>query len=370
MTKEKKKSSKKNKSSELLAKKEDEKRSVECKVERFLTVFFSPLNPHYSAAWNELYYMYLEEFKDKDSPFFKEIQILENRLAHARGMETVFLLFKKIVPTIDPSDFSPLKLLQDSIADIEKYKDYNKLFVFVQIATLKLKELEERVRKNGVNNKLLKERKKYEEIEILHPLFSSILESGEGYTKGYHNIIIPEIVEHKDYLFKTIDNCIRKIKKKDKKGKSNKKKKDNYINCFKKIRNLYTRLENYQERIEEKEKTKNTKDQNKENDKNETIDNTKKEIRINLRKIDILEKNYYHNKFYDWKKKNNGKTSKIITISYARVLCSAQYVEKNFWSPLPPWPINDFLSANYMQERAKSLMDDDEMWSISPYLIT
>lgn len=365
MTKEKKKSSKNNKSSELLTKKEDEKWIVEHRTGEFLSIFFSPSHPRYAAAWNELYCMYLDDIKDKESGFFKEILKLNNLLAHDQSMKSVFLLFEKIVPTIDPSDISPLKLLWDSIADVKEHNDYNKLCVFVQIATLKQKELEERIRNKGINSKLLEERKKFEENEIIHPLFASILENGDGYTKGYRNIIIPNIIEHKDYLLKTIDNSINNIKKRDKRGRPNKffYKRDNYKEHFETVRKLYARLENYQELIEEEEKTKNTKDKNIKDDTNETIEKTKKEIRINIKKIDILEKSYYHNRFYGWIK-NKEKPKDRIVISYANVICQAQYIKKIFWSPLSPWPINDYFCANSIQERTKSFLDDFEMWTI------
>lgn len=335
-----------------LKKNDQEIKNVEIK-EGVVRTFFDPANPRHENAWTDLYNEYLERIKKENYGLFETIEGFHKQLADDPKMRIVFLLFKKIVPTIDPSDISPLEFLRDSISDVKKHKDYNKLCIFVLITTLKLKELEERIMKNRTFDHLSLNKKDYDDINILHPLFTSILKEGIGFSKGYNEIIVPKLVEHKNYLLRSVENCIKNI---EKCGVSKKKEKLKYEKNKYKIIDLYEELNSLQD-------SKNTK----------KIQSTKNNIITNIFEIDALKKNFFHNKFYDWKggklKKalettiNNSDKELYVIFSSSKLMIPTSFVESFFWSPLSPWPINEYLNM-FSNKTDHSAMD--EIWMVIP----
>ena len=359
-----------------------EKWLAERKIGAVLWTFFDTKNPGRENAWTDLYCEYLERIKKEHHDFFKEIVDIQKKMVGDKKMRAVFLLFKKIVPTIAPSDCSPLKFLQDSLLDVKKHKDYNKLCVFIQIATQKLKELEERVIDNGTHNKLLLPRKKYEERSILYPLFVTIRKNGIGFSKGYKEIIVPTLVEHEKYLLRTIGKCIenmenRSVFRKNKSVSRNNKsvliksKIEEYKKIRYKITNLYTDLKEYQESNE-----------------TENVKLATNELIENIFKIDTLKKNYIRNRFYEWKEAELKKASECVIdfsaktyspidkekepyviVSSSKLMLPTSYVKSVFWSPILDWPINDYLMEISTQEHNESSMERsamDEIWTIIP----
>ena len=359
-----------------------EKLLAESKIRTVLRTFFDTKNPARESAWNELYCEYLERIKTEHHELFNEILDLEKIMVNDKKMRAVFLLFKKIVPTVAPSDHSPLAFLQDSILDVKRHKDYNKLCIFIQVATQNLKKIEERVIDKGTHNKLLLPRKKYEERAILYPLFETILKKRIGYSKGYKEIIVPTLVKHEKYLIQSIGKCIENMKKKSifrknkkvlRKNKSVliKRKLDEYNKIRYKIMGLYTNLKEYQEC-----------------NKSESVESTKNELIENIFKIDTLKTNYIRNKFYGWKRAvlreaeentvnyfnktcssiDSSKEKELfVTVSASRLTLPASYVKSVFWSPIFDWPTNDYLLAISTLERNDSAMERspiDELWTI------
>ena len=359
-----------------------EKWLAERKIGAVLWTFFDTKNPARENAWTDLYCEYLERIKKEHHEFFKEIVNLQKIMVNDKKMRAVFLLFKKIVPTIAPSDYSPLTFLQDSILDVKKHKDYNKLCIFIQISTQILKELEKRVMDNGTQNKLLLPRKKYEERSILYPLFETIQKSKIGFSKGYKEIIAPTLIEHEKYLLRTIGKCIknvenesvfRKNKKISRKNKSVsiKRKLEEYKKIQYKIICLYADLKEYQKC-----------------NKTESVEFAKKELLENIFKIDTLKMNYIRNRFYEWKEVALKKASEYVInysaktyspidkekepyviVSSSKLMLPTSYVKSVFWLPILDWPINDYLMEISNQEHSESAMKRsvvDEIWTIIP----
>ena len=383
-----------------------EKWLAERKIGVVLWTFFDTKNPARENAWTDLYCEYLERIKDEHHEFFKEIVDLQKKIVGEKKLRAVFLLFKKIVPTIAPSDRSPLDFLQDSLLDVKKHKDYNKLCVFVQIATQKLKELEDRVMDNGTHNKLLLPRKKYEERSILYPLFETIQKNGIGFSKGYKEIIVPTLIEHEKYLLRTIGKCIenmekesvfRKNKKASRKHKSVliKQKLEEYKKIRYRIIYLYVDLKEHQEyhkvfasgqTISEASSGVLAPREN----KTENVELTKNELIKNIFKIDTLKTNYIRNRFYEWKNAvlkeveenpvnclnktdssigNDIEKEPYVIVSSSKLMLPTSYVKSVFWSPIFNWPINNYLMEISAQERKETAMERsvvDEIWTIIP----
>ena len=356
----------------------------ERKVNTVLWNFFDTKNPAREKAWTDLYYEYLERIKKEHSDFYKEIEIIHNILADDKKMRAVFLLFKKIVPTIAPDDRFPLDFLLDSLSDVKKHKDYNKLCVFVQIATQKLKVLEERFNNYKTHDKLLLQRKKYRERAILYPLFETILKKRIGFSKGYKEIIVPTLVEHEEYLIQSIEKCINNLEKpsvsRKRKSASRKRKSvskrimiEEYKKILYKIMELYANLKDYREynKIEDEELA-------------------KIQIMKNINKIVALKMNYIRNKFYDWERTvmkeakentvnypNKSESSlniglekePYVILSSSKIVLPTSYVKSVFWSPILDWAINDYLMEISTPKHNESAMErsvEDELWTIIP----
>lgn len=135
------------------------------------------------------------------------------------------------------------------------------------------------------------------------------------------------------------------------------------MNIVKEIKQLYARLDNYREMFSEKnqkkwklieqihnrkesdETTDSINDLEKKVEKEiekiyETIENTTNIIKQKVIKIDILKKNYYHNKYNSWKKRRDN--AHYLVVYPARLFISASFVNRVFWAPLP-WPTQDYI---------------------------
>lgn len=361
---------------------------VDRKNNTVLWTFFSPENPAYENAWTDLYYEYIERVKEERYDLFEVIEALHKELANEQKMRTVFLLFKILVPTINPSDLSPLEFLRDSISEIKTHEDYNKLYVFILIAACKLKELEARFMGEKTNLELLLYRNDYEEINILYPLFELIMprcemknkgtnQNGEpiwevapqktiGFSKGYNEIIVPELVNHEKYLLRTINKCI------DSMGNRKKVKieKDRYGKINYKIIELYNKLKIVQERNE-----------------TESIQRIRDEIISNVFEIDRLKNTYYRRKYNEWKDATLKRISEnpidyygmtdsskiknnFVTVFSSKLMLPTSYVEKIFWTPLTSWPIDVYLRMLSNQEKNEATTTRsaiDEIWTIIPF---
>ena len=339
-------------------------KNLESHSHKLKSVFFNPSDPLCIGAWDELYYQFLEKTKNEHHDFYDAIMKLNKRLEKDPKMRTIFLLFKKIVPTIDPTDISPLEFLRISINDAKTRKDYSKLCVFIQIATNNLKEIEAKYSDKGTNTKLLAYRTNEEEAFILTPLFNNIRDFyPKNPSKAYDILIVPAIIKHKDYLIKTLDKYICDAVKNKRGTEESRKQKSKYVNIVKEIEKLYARLDNYREMLSEKNQKKwklieqihNRKESDetidsindlgkkveKEIEKiNETIENTTNMIKQKVIKIDILKTNYYHNKYSSWKRRRDNEH--YLVVYTAGLFISASFVNRVFWAPLP-WPIQDYI---------------------------
>ena len=351
-------------------------KEFEGKIEKLKTVFFNPSNPQCTDAWDELYYQFLEEIKKEHHEFYDAIMKLNKCLEDDPKMRTIFLLFKKIVPTIDPTDISPLEFLRISINDAKTCKDYSKLCVFIQIATNNLKEIEAKIADKETNTKLLAYRINEEEAFILTPLFNNIRDFYfKNPSKAYDILIVPAIVKHKDYLIKTLDKYICDDVKKKRGTENSVKQKSQYMNTVKEIKQLYARLENYQEILsekkEKKEKLTEQIQKRKESDEttdsfedlvkivdkeiekiDEAVENTTNKIKENVIKIDILKTNYYHNKYNSWKRLQDN--THYLVVYPARLFFSTSFVKRVFWAPLP-WPIQEYIEPRKEQLQTRPL---------------
>lgn len=361
---------------------------VDRKNNTLLWTFFSPENPAYENAWTDLYYEYIERIKEERHDLFEVIEAIHKELANEQKMRTVFLLFKILVPTINPSDISPLEFLRDSISEAKTHEDYNKLYVFILIAAYKLKELEARFMGDKTNLELYLHRADYEEISILYPLFELILPKYEmknkgtnqngkpiweitpkkaiGFSKGYNEIIVPELVKHEKYLLRAINDCIDSMGKRKKVEIE----KARYKKICFKIFELYGKLKNVQERNE-----------------TEDIQHIRDEIISNVFEIDRLKNTYYRGRYNEWKAATLKRISKnsidysgmtdsskiknnFVTVFSSKLMLPASYVEKIFWEPLTSWPIDVYLRMLSNQEKNEATTTRsaiDEIWTIIPF---
>ena len=284
-------------------------------------VFFDRSNPDYVNGWNELHDFYMHAIQHEYAPFYNFVVDLERILNYDLRLKSVYLLFKKIVPTIDPEDFEPLALLYLAINNVRRREDYNLLCIFVQIASTRLKKIEEnylsnvRSRKGRIAHSVSyasSDPFTQKEVELINPLFAIIAKSKLKFSDGYREIMVDRIIENKDYLIKKI---------KDYKKKEYEKKAVDEIN------KLYSRLEAVQE------------------NKKDTGENSKKirfQIADELLKIDRLEK-HYEDRFGRWLgPEEYAMYVKFLSIKHAINLPILQDV---FYRILEPWPIKE-----YMQE--------------------
>ena len=293
-------------------------------------VFFDRSNPDYVNAWNEVHDIYLLILHEEYPLFCDFVTDLEHALNFDLRLRAVYLLFKKIVPTIDPTDFEPLALLFLAIINVIKREDFNLLCIFIQIASTRLKEIEDnylsdaRSREGRIANSATiasTDPFTQKEAAMLNHLFTEIEKKKMEFTDGYRKIMVNELIKNKKYL----------IKKTAKYNKNNEKK------AVLEINKLYSQIDEIKKDDKDAEKNKEEK---------------RLKIAENLLTIKRLEKHYY-DRYLRWK----GRDDNTIMVRLESIKKAIYYplLQNVFWKTLEPWPIKEHLDE--CSECVKPLFD-------------
>ena len=289
--------------------------ALKTNAEAIYSILFNPSNPKYVEAWDELYCMYLDTIKMDYNDFYYYVKGIEEGLSDQR-LKTVLLLYRKVIPTIDPSDYGPLALLHHGIKNLSEDKDVNMICIFVQIATKCLNIIEKKYKdkmfsiEGHVANSLSSASsslRKQKESAILIPIFVKISQDFEFFSVGYKNYMVNELFNHEEYLLKTI----RKFKKE-------------YKDDVDKIDKLYWNL---------KMKRKNNQDTNE----------IMNEIKENVENITKMEA-YFEEKYKNYISKNVS----ILALPNTKIFIEMEYVLNCLWHNLESWPIYEYLKQCFL----------------------
>lgn len=280
------------------------------------SIFFDPENPKHNIAWNDIYQSYMRVLEIEDPEYYETVRAIEFALDFDLRFRAVLLLFKKVIPTIDPNDSGPIMLLKFALEEAIKKESFNSLCLFMQLATIHSYEIQKRYEKNALSrpgriaNSLSEgssSPEKREESGIIYPVFNEMKKRDIKFPDGYKDLLVYAIIKHEDYFLWAIN------KYKDEKERNE-------------IIKLHSRLKEHQERKEKEKEYQDTQD-----------------IVSHLLKQDPFRKNYY-DKYTRFLKRN------YEWISFKRIGISihSSTFYSIFWEKMKPWPILE-LSKPYRQ---------------------
>ena len=274
-------------------------------------IFFDPENPKHNVAWDDIYQTRMAVFEIENPKYYEVVREIEYALDYDLRLRAVFLLFKKVIPTIDPNDTGPISLLNLALNRLIKREDYNYICVFMQLAALHLNEIKQKFESNALShpgrkaNSLSEDSSsptKREESRIIYPIFLEMKSKKMDFPNGYEEMLVHAIIKHEDYFLRTINEYKDEMEKNE-------------------ITKLYSRLREYQERKEvEKEH------------------GVTQEIISHLLITDAFRKNYY-DKYRRFLKKNLD----YIGLKNIGICIHTSVFFSVFWEKLDPWPIQECL---------------------------
>ena len=274
-------------------------------------IFFDPRATKHNVAWDDIYQMYMGVLEIEDPKYYEVVRDIEHALDYDLRFRAVLLLFKKVIPTVDPNDRGPIALLGLALERAIKKEDFNFLCVFMQLASLHLYQLQKRFENNALSqpgrkaNSISEDSSnpyKREEYSIIYPIFMEMRKRNMDFSDGYKNLLVYAIIKHENYFRLTINGHKDENEKKE-------------------ITRLYSRLKEHQERNEKEKERKDT-----------------EEIVSFLLKPDALRKNYYD------KYKRFLKTySEYILVKSIHIAIHTSIFYSVFWEKLAPWSIQECL---------------------------
>lgn len=299
-----------------------------------------------SLFWNDLYQLYLSDLSRKNMDFFNEVKNMENMLKQDPGFIEVLIMFKRIIPTIQVGDYAPLKLLEAAIDDVMNVHDYNRLCIFMRIATSRFDELQKNWNQNKESaigrkgNKLSidsSNKNKRKEAELLVPLFDELIAKNWNFTKAiYKGLFIPKLIDNKEILFRLLSVILEYMRNHTRRNtKNNQKDIKSRKEELERLKTLFKQLDSIQKDLQDSSST----------EKELQIVTERKESKLTeIKKIlkdDCKLYDRIKSQFRTRKKDYNDPQKRIgVILPSVRIIISQSHLENVLWKKMNPWPIN------------------------------
>ena len=296
--------------------------SLDLKPDITLYDYIANINVHEKLLfYEETYQVYIKRLLKTDEKQALKIKEYEE-IMNKDGTEMLHFIFKRIVPTLNPSDCTPFILLYCGLNDVHECSGLDALCVFLQIAGFRWSQIERsfscssNTRNWRDGNKWIKT----PEGKLLVPLFDDARQEAKGEYKvsSFNDIylasILPMLIEHKNVLFSVYNSFI--------KYREDEIKKD--------VSSSTVDMEKRKEEIHEIEE---------ERSKIKSIYKEDCSVEEKKRKIyGIISENPRIQDHFQYEYRNFCKSESFIYFKSANRSFYLSELEETLWKKLPPWP--------------------------------